>query len=189
MQCWYIFSFILYTLLENEEEFMINKQNLWFVTLFSLILILGIYYVTMIDKDATLAAISESVSNNIKETASVEVLDSSTLVSLRVKEDEEVMAKMEELQTILLDEKATLEEKNNAYDELEVISSYKTKEEELSRLIKKEFDYDSFIKIRDNQISITISSDVHNNEIANKIIKSVQEKFKENKYITVKFEG
>ena len=28
-----------------------------------------------------------------------------------------------------------------------------------------------------------------NYEIANKIIKSVQEKFKENKYITVKFEG
>ena len=26
---------------------MINKQNLWFLTLFSLILILGIYYVTL----------------------------------------------------------------------------------------------------------------------------------------------
>jgi len=26
---------------------MLNKQNLWFLTLFSLILILGIYYVTM----------------------------------------------------------------------------------------------------------------------------------------------
>ena len=30
---------------------MINKQNLWFITLFSLILILGIYYVSM-PKDA-----------------------------------------------------------------------------------------------------------------------------------------
>ena len=26
---------------------MINKQNLWFLTLFSLILVLGVYYVTM----------------------------------------------------------------------------------------------------------------------------------------------
>ena len=26
---------------------MLNKQNLWFITLFSLILILGIYYVTI----------------------------------------------------------------------------------------------------------------------------------------------
>ena len=28
---------------------MINKQSLWFVTLFSLILVLSIYYVTMSD--------------------------------------------------------------------------------------------------------------------------------------------
>ena len=26
---------------------MINKQNLWFLTLFSLVLVLGVYYVTM----------------------------------------------------------------------------------------------------------------------------------------------
>ena len=32
---------------------MINKQNLWFVTLFSLILVLGIYYVTMKDESLT----------------------------------------------------------------------------------------------------------------------------------------
>ena len=29
---------------------MINKQNLWFITLFSLILILGIYYVSIDDE-------------------------------------------------------------------------------------------------------------------------------------------
>ena len=29
---------------------MVNKQNLWFVTLFSLILVLGIYYVSMSDE-------------------------------------------------------------------------------------------------------------------------------------------
>ena len=29
---------------------MINKQNLWFVTLFSLIIILGIYYVSIDDE-------------------------------------------------------------------------------------------------------------------------------------------
>ena len=35
---------------------MINKQNLWFVTLFSLILVLGIYYITM--KDETLSVLA-----------------------------------------------------------------------------------------------------------------------------------
>ena len=99
------------------------------------------------------------------------------------------MGKIDELQNILLDDEATLEEKNNAYDELEVISSKKTKEEELTRLIESEFSLKNFVKIRDNQVNITISSDVHNNETANNIIKKVQEKFQDNKYITVKFEG
>jgi hypothetical protein len=167
---------------------MINKQNLWFVTLFSLILILGIYYVTMIDKDATLAAISESVSNNIKETASVEVLDSSTLVSLRVKEDEEVMAKMEELQTILLDEKATLEEKNNAYESLQSINTNKGKEEEIENLIKKEFNLNSFVKISGDKISITIASDDHDVKKANDIIIKVQDLYQERMFITIRFQ-
>ena len=163
---------------------MINKQSLWFITLFSLIIVLGIYYFSTDQTSLTMGKYQSS-SSYVANSSS----DDNNISVLKVADDESTIGKIDELQNILLDDEATLEEKNNAYDELEVISSYKTKEEELSRLIKKEFDYDSFIKIRDNQISITISSDVHNNEIANKIIKSVQEKFKENKYITVKFEG
>ena len=37
---------------------MINKQSVWFVTLFSLILVLSIYYVTM--NDNSLASILEN---------------------------------------------------------------------------------------------------------------------------------
>ncbi len=163
---------------------MINKQSLWFITLFSLIIVLGIYYFSTDQTSLTMGKYQSS-SSYVANSSS----DDNNISVFKVADDESTMGKIDELQNILLDDEATLEEKNNAYDELEVISSYKTKEEELSRLIKKEFDYDSFIKIRDNQISITISSDVHNNEIANKIIKSVQEKFKDIKYITVKFEG
>ena len=38
---------------------MINKQNLWFVTLFSLILILGIYYVSIDDEVETVLKTEE----------------------------------------------------------------------------------------------------------------------------------
>ena len=48
---------------------MINKQSLWFVTLFSMILVLSIYYVTM--KDDTLATIKSL--DDIKETEEVNV--------------------------------------------------------------------------------------------------------------------
>ena len=162
---------------------MINKQSLWFVTLFSLIIVLSVYYFSTDQTSLTMSDLSSSksyVAN--KET------DDDNISVLKVTEDESTVGKIDELQNILLDADATLEEKNNAYDELEVISNTKAKENEISEKIKNEFNYKNFVKITDEQVSIVISSDVHNNETANKIIKKVQESFKDNKYITVKFE-
>lgn len=165
---------------------MINKQNLWFVTLFSLILILGIYYVSMVDNNETLAAISNSIKN--EEVASAEVSDSDILAALRVNEDEEVLARMEELQTILLDETSTLEEKNDAYESLQVLNSSKGKTAEIEKLIKDEFKLNSFVKISEDKINITVSSKENDVVLANNIIVKVQSLFTEHKYITVKFQ-
>lgn len=160
---------------------MINKQSLWFVTLFSLIIILSIYYFSSDQTTLSIAKVkkSESIVANKNDDSNISVL--------KVTDDEATVSKIDELQNILLDSESTLEEKNNAYDELEVISNRKAKENELSELIKNEFKYDNFIKISDNQISVVISSNNHSNEIANKIIKTIQDKFKENVYVTVKF--
>lgn len=160
---------------------MINKQSLWFVTLFSLIIILSIYYFSTDQTNLSVA--------NIKNTKSIVAnkTDDGNISVLKVTEDESTVSKIDELQSILLDTDATLEEKNNAYDELEVISNRKGKENEISTIIKKEFKYDNFVKISDNQVSVVISSGELSNQNANKIIKKVQEKFKENVYVTVKF--
>ena len=167
---------------------MINKQNLWFITLFSLIIMLGIYYVTMIDKDSTLNAISKGVSKEITDQTSVEIDDNSILVALRVKEDEELISKMEELQTILLDEKATLEEKNDAYESLQNLNNNKGKEESIEKMIKKDFSLNSFVKINGDKIDITINSNDHSTKIANDIITKVQSLYKTRMFITVKFQ-
>ena len=84
---------------------MINKQNLWFVTLFSLILVLGIYYVTMKDESLTVLSGVNDVSDV------VEVKESDVIVALQVEQDESVLKEMNEYQNILLDDKATIEEK------------------------------------------------------------------------------
>ena len=160
---------------------MINKQSLWFVTLFSLIIILGIYYFSSDETSLSMSKIKDSHSTIVSKT------DDNNISVLKVADDEATVSKIDELQSILLDTEATLEEKNNAYDELLVMSKRKTKENELSELIKREFKYDNFIKITDNQISVVISSDNHSKEIANKIIKTIQSKFTESVYVTVKF--
>ena len=56
------------------------------------------------------------------------------------------------------------------------------------KLITDEFKYDNFVKIDGDTINIIIASSDHNKEIANKIIRAVQELYDTQKYITVKFE-
>lgn len=166
---------------------MINKQGLWFVTLFSLILVLSIYYVTM--SDDTLSSILENnpITDN-SQVANVNVEESSILVALRVNDEEQMLKEMNELQTILLDDAATLQEKNDAYDQLLALNANKGKEEELEKKIKNEFQLNSFVKIQNDQISIVVESNDHNVETANNIIRSVQSIYDKKMYITVKFQ-
>ena len=159
---------------------MINKQNLWFVTLFSLILVLGIYYVTMGDETLSVLAGENNVSSP------VEVKASDVIVALQVASDESVLKEMNEYQSILLDDTATIEEKNDAYNALQALSNSKC--EKIKKMITEKFKYDSFIKIDGEAISITIASKEHSKEIANKIIREVQNMYDKQKYITVKFE-
>lgn len=161
---------------------MVNKQNLWFVTLFSLILVLGIYYVSM--GDETLATLAGD--NNVSEV--VEVTESDVIVALQVEDDESVLEQMTEYQNILLDSTATLEEKNDAYEGLQALNNNQSECEKIEKLISDEFKYDNFVKIDGDTISIVIASSDHNTEIANKIIRAVQELYDTQKYITVKFE-
>ena len=52
---------------------MINKQNMWFVTLFSIILVLSIYYVTI--SDNTLQEIIDKSEQPVSQEVSVEESD------------------------------------------------------------------------------------------------------------------
>lgn len=161
---------------------MINKQNLWFVTLFSLILVLGIYYVTMGDETLSVLAGESNVS------APVEVKESDIIVALQVESDETVLKEMSNYQNILLDDTATIEEKNDAYNALQALSNSKSECEKIKKLITDEYKFDNFVKMDGDTISIIIASNKHNKETANKIIRSVQSLYQTQKYITVKFE-
>ena len=163
---------------------MINKQSLWFITLFSMILVLSIYYVTM--KDNTLATLKSMDDNAQAE--EVNVTSSSALVALRVADDEAVLAEMEQLQTILLDESSTIEEKNNAYESLQTINANKGKESEIEEKILSEYNLESFVKVKNDRINITIGSNEHDAKLANKIMTTVQKLYDTKMYITIKFQ-
>lgn len=162
---------------------MINKQNLWFITLFSLIMVLSIYYLTM--SEDTLSTLNVSNTNN--NGTEVVISENETLVALKVADEEALVTKIEELQNILLNNSSSLEEKNHAYDELQEINKKESTKETITKKIKDTYKLDSFVSIEDNNIKITIASSKHDAKLANNIIRSVQELFTDTKYITVKF--
>lgn len=161
---------------------MINRRNLWFVSLVSLILVLGIFYISMPSD-----RVENLNSEDVTETKTV-ISESTALVALRVEDDEKVLEQMESLQTILLSETATSDEKNAAYEELVNINLNKGLEEKIQENIKQTYNYDSFVKINNDQVNIVVDNDKHSNEIANKIIRIAQNEFDVKKFITVKFQ-
>ncbi len=159
-----------------------NKQNIWFVSLLSIILILCVYYISIPSNSF------ENIEPTItKENDTIEVSEASDLVGLRVENDEMVLSQIEDLQNTIIDNSKSTEEKNIAYEQLKNINQNKGKQEEIENLIKKEFNYNSFVKIENDSISIVIQEKNHNKEIANNIIRKVQSLFNTKKYITVKF--
>lgn len=165
---------------------MVNKQNLWFVTLFSIILVLSIFYISINEDDIKTLAAKNNIEVNTDDTSLV-VNENTELVALRVQSDEEDLLAMNELKEILLSETADITTKNEAYDTLLTMSKNSSLEEELESKINKEFQIESFVKIKNNNVTVVLNKKDHNYEIANKIIRKVQESFDEYKYITVKF--
>ena len=164
---------------------MINKQKLWFLTLFSLILVLSIYYITM-PKEVFESKKENEVNKENDNKVNIEISDSSSLDVLRVSDDEARLKEIEDLRIVLTNVDSSIDEKNKAYEKLKLIEQNKGKEESLEDKIKSEFNLNSYVKINNNQIKITVVESKHNYELANNIIRSIQEEYNEKMYITVK---
>ena len=165
---------------------MINKQNLWFLTLFSLILVLSVYYITMPNDLLSTTKTETKEESNTKTKETVE--ESSSLVAMRVSLEEERQNEMDVLQEQLTDDAISSEEKNNAYEKLKYLNEVQGKEESLEKKIKKEYKIDCFVKIDNSNAEAVCVSSKHDNNLANNIMRLIQENYKNKMYITVKFQ-
>lgn len=157
------------------------RKNLWFLTLFSLILILGVYYITLpsdIFKKESTKEVSSKVDINVSE--------NNKLIALRVERDERVSTVMAELQDKILTSEDK-EEKNSAFEELQVLNLAKGKETYLEDKILNNYKIESVVDINSDNIIVTILSNEHNSKIANDLMRCVQEEFTDKKNIVIKF--
>ncbi len=163
---------------------MINRKNLWFLTLFSLILVLGVYYITLPSE-----IFNAENTKTVNKQVDVNVSESDKLVALRVERNEKIEGTMRDLQTKITSPNITTDERNAAFEELQILNLAKGKETMLEDKILDNFKIKSFVQIDNDNIKISINSKEHNVELANNIMRCVQEEFKDKKNITVKFEA
>ncbi len=155
---------------------MINKRSLWFLTLFSLILVLSVYYITMPNEVLT----DDRLNEEIKEV--------DLLTALRVESDNKISIEMEELKKIMNDLNVTVDERNNAFEQMKSLNITRGEEEKLENKVKEKYKIDSFIKITGNQIRVIITGNKHDNVLANNIMRTIQEEYENQMYISIKFE-
>lgn len=171
---------------------MINKKGLWFLTLFSLILVLSIYYITMPDEmfeKSVVTTDSNKTSNDKTKTKAKEVNKENTsyIETLKVELDSERASSIEALEEIINDSSKSTTEKNKAYEEMKTINDTKAKEEEIEKKLKSKYSLDCFVKQSDDKVEVVVDSKKHDVSIANKIMRSVQEEYDNYMQISVKF--
>ena len=116
---------------------MIKKQNLWLLTLFSVILVLGVYYITMPNSSSIL---KEEESKEVETNkTSLEIEEDTYITALKEEYEEETLKQIKELESLLNEKLTSTDEKNNAYLKIKALNDKKAEEEALMANIKKEF--------------------------------------------------
>ncbi len=174
-------------------DIVINKQGLIFLTLTSLILVLSVYYVTMpnellLTTNSSYINDDKLVNNDSNDSEKVVIEDVNTLEAMKTLLNDERMEELGKLKKELMKKELSLEEKNNVYEEIKNINKIEAKEEEIEKLIKKEFNLESFVKINNDIVEVVINNLKHDTNLAVKIMTSI-EKVYPNMYISISFKA
>ena len=165
---------------------MLNKQSLILLTLTSLILVLSVYYITMPNElliatsNSYIPQDNEEIKTNIKSGTIIE-----SMKSVLVDERQELV---KELNDKLLDKSLSIEEKNNVYEEIKMINKIEIMENDIENKVKKAFNYDNFVTVKDDVIEIVVNNLKHDTNLAVKIMNKIKKDYP-NMYISVSFKG
>ena len=156
---------------------MINRKNLWFLTLFSLVLVLSIYYVTMPND------LLKAKTNNKNELIETTIEESNIISALKIEDETNRKERINELQKKLTDKNIETNEKNNIYEEIKTLNNNSSIENTIEQKIKDNYKCESFTKIENNTVKVVIDKCENSKTLANNIMRLVQEQFTDKMYI------
>ena len=166
-----------------------NKKNLWFLTLFSLVLVLSIYYVTMPEDLLKASTTGLNIEDMDKENIEVNIEESDAISALKVEDTSKTNDTLSELEEKLTDTTTTTEEKNDVYERIKIIHTNSGLEEVIENKINKNYKCEAFTKIEDRSVKVVVDECDNSKTLANNIMRLVQEQFDKKMYISVQFES
>ena len=107
---------------------------------------------------------------------------------MQVARDEELDALIATANETINNPESSMEDKNNAYEEMKGITDTKSLEDELEKLIQDTYQVANFIKVSTDRIEVVVATTNYDATLANNIMRTIQERFDKHMYITVKFE-
>lgn len=170
----------------------VKKRTVWFLTLFSLVAVIGVYYAVDGNKAGNMLAIfgedtlneAEILGVNQEVTKTVNS-ESDLFQEMRL----ELSNKRSQLHEQLVQKTAsadyTPEQKSEAFDEIEKLINRESSEATLEMLVKS-FGYDdALVRIEDEKVAVTVMSDENNKQMANEIVYLIKSELDENIAVSV----
>jgi stage III sporulation protein AH len=172
---------------------LLKKQTVWLLTMLSLVIVLSVYYITSPAQQATdMANVDESSPAQGEETSAetseneeaaaegevdivTEAAGDEVFETLRMEFMDQRSKSIEELETKVASADLSIEEKNEAYEQMEELKQLATTETVLETMIKTMGYDDALVRADGEQVRVTVKAKEHTAADANKIIRLVND--------------
>ncbi|MGF2617031.1 SpoIIIAH-like family protein [Rossellomorea vietnamensis] len=169
---------------------LLKKQTVWLLTMLSLVIVLSVYYITSPTQQATdMAAGEEESSAQTEETSAeneeaaaegevdivTEAAGDEVFETLRMEFLDQRSRSREELETKVASADLSIEEKNEAIEQMDKLKELATTETVLETMIKTMGYEDALVRADGEQVRITVKAKEHSAADANQIIRLVND--------------
>ena len=182
---------------------LLKKQTVWLLTMLSLVIVLSVYYITsptqqaadMTKMEEGTPAQVEGTSGGDEETAAdgevdivTEAAGDEVFETLRMEFMDQRSKSREDLETKLASADISIEEKNEAIEQMDQLKELATTETVLETLIKSMGYEDALVRADGEQVRVTVKAKEHSPGEANKIIRLVTDEIGAMQKVAVQFQ-
>lgn len=165
-----------------------KKQTVWLLTLFSLMVVLSVYYLNQSTEDgfmtlspfqkdeplAPTATKEDSEKNTDKNDITPNVMEDDLFSFIRLEMSAKRGERLEQLETVIAQDDITSDEKWEAFEEIDRINQLETGEIIIEETLKKRYSFeDVLVRTLDEAVVVSIKTDTLTKSDANQVMRDI----------------